>query len=230
VDASSCARDAADLAGRVLGALRGSGGVGLADFLDSCADPTAALGAVRLVGADVLLPHVVLDSPLAARDAEVVVASFDAFPPVTEPVSARQRVMAWHDWSTARLLARLTGEPPVTTPADPDAVLGPAREWSRWSVAVAQLSSAAHPGATGPVVDAVTAQPLALCRGTVRTVLRRDFGTASRLARWVAFAHATGVRLPLDPVPLVEHVGARVGAEPRRLLDLAVARHLVGVA
>ncbi|MCC8247879.1 hypothetical protein [Saccharothrix luteola] len=227
MDASSCARDAADLAGRVLGALRGGGGADLADFLDSCADTTAGLGAVRLVGADVFLPHVVLDHPLTDRDAEVVAASFTVFPPVTAPVANEQRVMAWHDWSTVRLLARFTGDAPVTTPDDPAVVLGPAEDWPRWSVVVAQLSALAHPGATGPVVDAVAARPLALCRGVVRTVLRRDFATASRLTRWVALVHAGGARLPVDPVLLVEHVGSRLGAEPRRLLDLAVARHLL---
>ncbi|MEV8438556.1 hypothetical protein AB0425_14355 [Actinosynnema sp. NPDC051121] len=202
----------------------------MTDFLDSCADPTAGLGAVRLVGADVFLPHVVLNHPLSPQDAEVVAASFEVFPPVTEPVAPEQWVMAWHDWSTVTVLARLTGDVPVTSPADPDAVLGPAREWVRWSGAVAQLSASAHPGATGPVVDAVAAQPLALCRGAVRAVLRRDFGTAGRLARWVALVHAAGVRLPVDPVLLVDHIGPRIGAEPRRLLDLAVARHLVEAA
>lgn len=230
MDASSCARGAADLAGRVLGALRGGGEAGPADFLDSCADTTAGLGAVRLIGADVFLPHVVLNRTLTARDAEVVAASFAAFPPVAAPVAPEQRVMAWHDWSTARLLARLTGDAPVATPEDPTAVLGPAEEWARWSVAAAQLSSSAHPGATGPVVDAVVAQPLALCRGVLRTVLRRDFGTASRLTRWVALVHAAGARLPVDPALLVEHVELRGGAEPRRLLDLAVARHLLEAA
>ncbi|MER5263667.1 hypothetical protein ABTZ99_16510 [Actinosynnema sp. NPDC002837] len=228
MDASSCARDAADLAGRVLGALRGGGGVDLAAFLESRADPTAGLGAVRLVGADVFLPHVVLNRPLDAQDVEVVTASLAVFPPVAEPAAPEQRVMAWHDWSTARLLARVTGDAAVATPEDPAGVLGPAREWARWSVAVAQLSSLAHPGATGPVVDAVVAQPLALCRGVLRTVLRRDFATASRLTRWVAFVHAAGAPLPFSPVMLVEHVALRVGPEPRRLLDLVVARHLVG--
>ncbi|MEU4805806.1 hypothetical protein [Actinosynnema sp. NPDC023587] len=223
-------RGAAHLADRVLGALRGSGGVGLAEFLDSCADPTSGLGAVRLVGGDVFLPHVVLDRPLSSQDAEVVAASFEVFPPVVAPATHEQRVMAWCDWSTTRELARLSGDAPVATPEDPVAVLGPVREWARWSIAVAQLSSLAYPGAAGPVVEAVRAQPVALCRGAVRTVLRRDFGTASRLARWVAFLHAAGIPLPLDPALLVGHIGLRVGAEPRRLLDLAVARHLVEVA
>jgi hypothetical protein len=202
----------------------------LADFLDSCADPTAGLGAVRLVGADVFLPHVVLNRPVDAEDVEVVVASFEVFPPVDEPVAPEQRVMAWHDWSTARLLATLTGARPLAAPDDPAAVLGPVEQWACWSVAVAQLSSLAHPGATGPLVDAVAAQPLALCRGVLRTVLRRDFHTASRLTRWVALLHSTGVALPVDPVLLVDHIGLRVGSEPRRLLDLAVARLLVGAA
>ncbi|PSL55825.1 hypothetical protein B0I31_104116 [Saccharothrix carnea] len=230
MDASSCARDAAHLAGRVLGALRGGSDADLADFLDSCADPAAGLGAVRLVGADVFLPHLVLNRPLDARDVDVVVASFEFLSSVTAPVTTEQRVLAWHDWSTARLLAGLTGDVPAATPEDPTAVLGPAEDWQRWSVAVAQLSSLAHPGATGPVVDVVAAQPLALCRGVVRTVLRRDFATASRLTRWLCLLHAAGVRLPVDPVLLLGHIEPRVGAEPRRLLDLAVARHLVGAA
>ncbi|CCH30254.1 hypothetical protein ABZ816_17785 [Actinosynnema sp. NPDC047251] len=230
MDASSSVRGAAHLADRVLGALRGSGGADLAEFVDSCADPTSGLGAVRLVGADVFLPHVVLDRPLSTQDAEVVAASLEVFPPVVAPVTPEQRVMAWCDWTTARALARLSGDAPVTTPEDPDAVLGPAEDWPKWSVAAAQLSSSAYPGATGPVVDAVAAHPLALCRGAVRTVLRRDFATAGRLARWVALLHAGGTPLPIDPVLLIGHIGLRVGAEPRRLLDLTVARHLVEAA
>ncbi|MCG8919775.1 hypothetical protein L6E12_28775 [Actinokineospora sp. PR83] len=202
----------------------------MVDFLASRADPTAGLGAVRLVGADIFLPHVVLNHPLTAQDAEVVVASFEAFPPVAAPVVPEQRVMAWHDWSTARLLATLTGDAAVAAPDDPAAVLGPVEQWARWSVAVAQLSCLAHPGATGPVVDAVSAQPQALCRGVLRAVLRRDFTIACRLTRWVAMVHATGVRLPVDPVVLIDHVALRVGSESRPLLDLAVARHLVGAA
>ncbi|WP_156755582.1 hypothetical protein [Actinokineospora pegani] len=200
----------------------------MADFLASRADPTAGLGAVRLVGADIFLPHVVLNRPLTAQDAEVVAASFEVFPQATEPVAPEQRVMAWHDWSTARLLATLTGDAAVAAPDDPAAVLGSVEKWARWSVAVAQLSSLAHPGATGPVVDAVAAQPQALCRGVLRAALRRDFVIASRLTRWVALTHAMGVRLPVNPVVLVDHVALRVGSEPRQLLDLAVARHLVG--
>ncbi|MEV0677745.1 hypothetical protein AB0I60_14595 [Actinosynnema sp. NPDC050436] len=215
------------MADRVLGALRGSGCVGLAEFVDSCADATSGLGAVRLVGADVFLPHTVLDRPLSTGDAEVVAASMEVFPPVVAPATPEQRVMAWCDWTTARALARLSGDEPVAAPADPADVLGPAEDWARWSVRVAQLSSLAHPGAAGPVVDAVLAQPLALCRGVVRTVLRRDFGTATRLARWVGLLHAAGTPLPIDPGLLIEHVDLRVGAEPRRVLDLAVARHLV---
>lgn len=69
---------------------------------------------------------------------------------------------------------------PVATPDDPTAALGPAGEWARWSVAVARLSSS-HPGATGPAVDAVAAQPLALCRGALRTILRRHTSGLPRL-------------------------------------------------
>ncbi|ALG09833.1 hypothetical protein AOZ06_25655 [Kibdelosporangium phytohabitans] len=214
----------------MLAALRGAGGVGLVDFVDSCADTTVGLGAVRLVGADVFLPQVVLREPVVAGDAEVVAESFAVFPPVATPVTPQQRVMAWRDWSTARQLARFTGGAPVAPPDEPAAVLGPVDEWARWSVAAAQLSSLAHPGATGPVVEAVAAESMALCRGVVRTLLRRDFATATRLVRWVALLHAMGIQLPVNPVLLVEHVELRCGAETRPLLDLALARHLLGVS
>ncbi|MGM1064851.1 hypothetical protein [Saccharothrix sp. Mg75] len=242
VSRSSYADAATALAGRVLGALHGSSTAGIADFLDSCADVVAGLGAVRLVGADLFAPHLLPDRPLDARDAGVVADAFGAFPPVRRPATHEQHVMAWRDWATARLLSSLVGENlpepgsaeawrdwattrlvavhAATPPGEAVDVLGPADDWSRWAVAVAQLSSLALPGAGGPVVEAVAREPLALSRGATRAVLRRDYPTAARLARWVALLADD---VPLDPAPLLEHLRLHAAGEPRLLLDLAIA-------
>ncbi|WP_367128752.1 hypothetical protein [Saccharothrix sp. HUAS TT1] len=233
---------AAALAGRVLDAVRGGGEVDLAGFLDSCADAATGLGAVRVVGADVFAPHLVLGRPLAVEDQVVVARSLDVFPAVAGAPARERGVAAWRDWATARLLDLFAGAPVPSTPssADPptspeaaalpdvDTVLGPAADWPRWSVVVAQLSPLAQPTVDGPVAPAVAREALALARGATRAVLRRDHVTAARLARWVALLSRRGVEAPLDPWLLTEQLRLNAGAGPRMLLDLAIARHLLG--
>ncbi|ONI87798.1 hypothetical protein ALI22I_20975 [Saccharothrix sp. ALI-22-I] len=231
----SIADAAATLAGRILDAFHGDEFTGLADHVDSCADQVVALGAVRLVGADVFAPHLLLSRPLAGRDVAVVADSFAYFPAVGEPDTHERRVTAWRDWATATVLTRLAGTGPdeaVVFAPPPDtasAVLGPADAWQQWSVHVAQLSPLALPEVGGPVVEAVGREGKALARGAVRAVLRRDYVNAARLARWVALLSHSGTRLPLDPVLLVEQIRLHGGTGPRLLLDLAVARHQLGI-
>jgi hypothetical protein len=89
-----------------------------------------------------------------------------------------------------------------------------------------QLSPLALPGLDGPVHAAARRAPLALARGASRAVLRRDFPTAMRITRWLALLAAEGVRLPLDPAPLVEHLRL-LGGGPRLALDAAIAGRLL---
>lgn len=217
---------ASTLAGRVLGAFQGVGVLGLADFLDSCADVKAGLGAVRLVGADVFAPRLLLGRSLDARDLAVVTDSLAVFPAVARPATQEQLVVAWRDWATTQLLSRLTDASAHPAP-DAGGVLGPVADWPRWSVVVAQLSSLALPALDGPVARVVAHEPRALARGACRAVLRRDHATAARLVRWVALLHGAGVELPFDAALLVEHIRLNAGTGPRLLLDLAVARHLL---
>lgn len=236
----SYADAASALAGRVLDAVQGGGRVDLAGFLGSCADLAAGLGAVRLVGADVFAPHLLLGGCLAAEDFVVVARSLEAFPAVAGSPARERGVVAWRDWATASLLDLVSGGPAAAAEGsaavpprdaslpDVDTLLGPASDWSRWSVVVAQLSPLAQPGVGGPVAAAVAGEPLALARGVTRAVLRRDHVTAARLARWVALLHREGVELALDPGLLVEQIRLNAGAGTRLLLDLAVARHLLG--
>ncbi|MFH8292888.1 hypothetical protein [Streptomyces sp. NPDC018059] len=101
-------------------------------------------------------------------------------------------------------------------------------DWQRWSVRMGQLSPLALPGLEGAVQDAARAAPLALARGAVRAVLRRDFPTAARIVRWLALLSAEGVSVPFDPAPLVEHLRLH-GGGPRLALDVAIAGRLLAL-
>lgn len=119
-----------------------------------------------------------------------------------------------------------TAESAADRPADEPAA--PGTPWQAWSVRMGQLSPLALPGLDGPVHAAARAAPLALARGATRAVLRRDYPTAARIARWLALLGAEGRPLPLDPVPLVEHLRL-YGGGPRLALDVAIAGRLLGV-
>ncbi|GAA4665733.1 hypothetical protein [Streptomyces youssoufiensis] len=109
------AESAADLARRVLGALRGAGGTALvAEHVERADDPKAALAALRVVGADTFAPFLLGDSVLHPQDAAAFATSFTIFPPpVTSPTPppagpAEPWVVAWRDWAMAELLGRFT--------------------------------------------------------------------------------------------------------------------------
>ncbi|WJV44247.1 hypothetical protein [Streptomyces flavofungini] len=214
----------------------------VAEHVERADDPKAALAAIRVVGADTFAPHLLGDAVLHPQDAAAVTQSFALFPPPVNtpdapPAGAAEPwLVAWRDWATATLLARLTGAEagtalaprptgaPVLTDDDSDRS---DTDWQRWSVRMGQLSPLALPGLEGPVHTAARAAPLALARGATRAVLRRDFPTAARITRWLALLGAEGTRLPLDPVPLLEHLRLH-GGGPRLGLDVAIARRLLG--
>ncbi|MEC4016205.1 hypothetical protein [Streptomyces sp. H27-D2] len=104
----------------------------------------------------------------------------------------------------------------------------PGLGWAEWSVRMGQLSSLALPGLDGPVHAAARRAPLALARGATRSLLRRDYPTAARIARWLALLQHEGVSLPLDPVPLVVHLRV-LGCGPRIALDTAISGTLLGL-
>ncbi|MBT2674368.1 hypothetical protein J7E95_26865 [Streptomyces sp. ISL-14] len=220
-----------DLAIRVLSALRGAGDTALvARYIDSASDALAALAAVRVIGADTFCPHVLTGAPFHPEDAAAVARSFEVFPlSATGPTaSTDERTAAWRDWATAQLLARVGGgEGRRVDVAQPegDGALADTADWQRWSVRMAQLATLAQPGLDGPVHEAARGAALPLSQGVTRCVLRRDFPTAVRLIRWLAWLDHQGVALPLDPLLALEHVRLLGGESPRTALDLAVACH-----
>ncbi|GAA1311226.1 hypothetical protein [Saccharothrix xinjiangensis] len=225
---------AAEVAARVLGAVRGAEDIGLADYVDTSADLKTALGAVRLIGADIFAPHLLLDRPVHHADAAVITRSFAAFPPAGQAGTRRQQVVAWRDWATGRLLAcaadPASAEPglaPTAAPETATALLDGAKTWQEWSANAAQLSPLALPGLGGPIAAAVFEGARPLARGVTRALLRRDFVTAARLIRWMALSSSSGVGQPLDPALLVERVRLYGGTGSRLSLDLAIARRLL---
>ncbi|MCL7378192.1 hypothetical protein [Streptomyces sp. 35G-GA-8] len=232
---------AAGLARRALGALRGAEGTAVvAAHVESARDPGAALAAIRILGADTFAPVVLAGAPLHPEDAAAITLAFSALPPAREapppPPGGPESpwLMAWRDWGTVTLLTVLTGSdnrrltaPRPACPAD-DAPADDAAGWAAWAVRMGQLSTLALPGLDGPVHDAARRSPLALARGATRAVLRRDYPTAARIARWLAWLRSDGARLPLDAAPLVEHVGLFVGGD-RPALDTAISRRLIAL-
>ncbi|MFD7661138.1 hypothetical protein [Streptomyces sp. NPDC059788] len=113
------------LARRALDALRGTGGAAVAAVhveaaaSESGSDPAVALGAIRILGADVLAPYVLTGQPPSAGDTAAVGLALGALPPDETPPpppptgTEEAWIMAWVDWGLATVLARLD---PANTP------------------------------------------------------------------------------------------------------------------
>ncbi|KAA6223496.1 hypothetical protein CP973_17590 [Streptomyces albofaciens JCM 4342] len=250
------------LARRALDALQGAGGAAVAAaHVEAAAsepegDPAVALGAVRVLGADVLAPYVLTGLPPSEGETAAVGLALGALPPADPPPPAPPEgpeqawTVSWIGWGLATALSRLGSAaspaspaplPPAppwcddsaprrlpVSPADGGSG-GPAREgWVPWSIRMGQLASLALPGLDGPVHAAARSGVLGLARGATRATLRRDFPTAARITRWLAWLHADGARLPLDPALLTEYTGL-VGGGGRTALDTAIARRLLGL-
>ncbi|ADI11387.1 hypothetical protein SBI_08269 [Streptomyces bingchenggensis BCW-1] len=208
-----------------------------------------AVGAVRVLGADALAPYVLTGRALLPEESAAVRLSLSALPPVQRPPAAppdgRERpwLRAWIDWGLVAVAARLDPDPwcvaaPVPQGPPPcddsaprhrsaDGAVG-GEGWVPWSLRMGQLASLALPGLDGPVHQAARSGALALARGATRALLRRDFATAARITRWLAWLAADGVALPLDVALLTEDIALR-GGDDRCLLDAAIARRLLGL-
>lgn len=226
---------AAGVADLVVDAVRGSGVIGLAEYVNSGVDTKAAMGAVRLVGADLFAPLLLLGRPVHPDDVAIVADSFAVFPPNVGADNRQQQVAAWRDWATVRMLVRadvpVATVPDVSAPAAETAtdLLDGSRDWRDWSANAAALCSLALPGVGGLIQAAVAEGTRPLAQGAIRASLRRDFVTAARLVRWIALLACEGVRLPLDPILLVERIRLYGGFGSRLSLDLVIARSILGM-
>ncbi|MFC1431725.1 hypothetical protein ACEZDB_13825 [Streptacidiphilus sp. N1-3] len=212
------------------------------------------LAAARVIGADLFAPYQLAGAPLRAEleEAVALAQAFQLFPPpepgradrdrdagarADEPAAASPAspasAVAWRDWAAAELLARCAPAylpVPVSDAAAPMPERHPVPEddfhWQEWSGWMAQVSPLALPGLESPVHEAAQRHARALARGTVRSMLRRDYRTAARTARWLALGHSRGTASPVELAPVLRHIRLFGGPSARTALDLRVGERL----
>jgi len=207
----------------------------------------AELGGARVLGADLFAPYLLTGTPLhpGLDEVRAMVLAFEQYPPAQpaapqaealqpealQPAAPRPEARAasavvWRDWAAAEVLGRCGHRVPVPPPDGHEPQAGAAEQWQQWSVWMAQLSPLALPGLDSPVHDSARRNPRALGRGVVRAMLRRDYRTAARIARWLSLGQAQGVASPVRLEPLLHHVRLFGGPSARTALDVQVGERL----
>lgn len=239
------------VAGRTLDALRGAGGA----IAPAPVDPGAGapsrslLAALRVLGPDLFAPQLLAGAAPDEPTALLLAEAHRVFPPagVAAAADGNAVVAAWRDWAAGVLLVRALGAAaePAGTPSGERSVTAPApapaavpghgawpepERWQSWSIRMAQLSALALPGLDCAVHHQARTHTLALARGAVRSMLRRDHRAAARLTRWLAWCLADGVAVPLEVEPLLTRLRVVSDDSTRTALELAVAGALLHTA
>ncbi|MEO3978527.1 hypothetical protein [Streptomyces sp. CAU 1734] len=216
------------LAVRLLAALRGTGDFpGLAAHVDSAADTKAALAAVRVLGPDVFAPALLASVRFGPDDRDVVYEALSVFPSAPDDPP---EVACLAQATTALLIRYGAGAAGIPDPASGESapVLPEISHWRAWAQRIARLSPMALPGIESPVITDAGLRVLALKRGLARSMLRRDYPTAARLARWAALVQSREGALPgIDIEPVVEHLELCGAVGARTVLDTEIAARLI---
>ncbi|MDQ3404295.1 MAG: hypothetical protein M3548_13015 [Actinomycetota bacterium] len=185
----------------------------------------ARLAALRVLGVDALAPFVLAGRRAVRDDVELVRDSVLAFP-APENDDGPPSLWSLRDRALAQVLRSLDSEVvfPVPEWATADA-RGDGLGWLPWCAEMARLSSLALPEIHGPQREAAARRRLDLARGVTRAILRRDFLSAARLARWQALDH---VEHP-DPFlsRALNHMALLARGQSRVLLEITVATLLM---
>ncbi|WKX06259.1 hypothetical protein [Streptomyces sp. NL15-2K] len=212
-----------DLASDVVSALRGgdhvrvsgTGGVdGLAGGL--------GLAAVRVMGADLLLPHILSHTAPAPEALTVFRQTVETFPPRADAAPT----VVWSHWAMSRTLRRLdaplTGSPAGDEGAEPDAGWLDGATWQFLTHQLAVLAPLAVPGEDCAVARAARRRPVDVARGFVRAVRRRDWQQAAGAGRWLTLLDGVPEELGLETgLDFVELMG---DSDPRVALQVEAAR------
>ncbi|MER7110556.1 hypothetical protein [Streptomyces sp. NPDC000229] len=185
-------------------------------------DDDLGLAAVRVVGADVLLPSVLHRTPPAPVDLAVCEKAVLAYPPGPD-ASATSR---WGHWAMTRTLRDLGAPAAVTSTddAEPPATWLEDLPWQALTHQLALLAALAVPRADSAVARVAARRTVDVARGFVRAVRRRGWPQAAGAGRWLAVLDGVPDTLGLDAgLEFVAHMG---GDDPRVALHLHAARHL----
>ncbi|WP_405875250.1 MULTISPECIES: hypothetical protein [unclassified Streptomyces] len=215
-----------DLSSDVVSALRGGdhvrvSGTGAADGPEG----GIAAAAVRVLGADLLLPHVLARTPPAPEALGVFRQTVETFPPRADAAPT----VAWSHWAMRRTLRRLDasptgspGSPAGEEGAEPDAGWLDGTSWQVLTHQLAVLAPLAVPGEDCAVARAARRRPVDVARGFVRAVRRRDWQQAAGAGRWLTLLDGVPDTLGLENgLDFVELMG---GSDPRVALQVEAAR------
>ncbi|GHH43281.1 hypothetical protein [Streptomyces candidus] len=220
------------LASELASALRSGGrfrlAAGIPDVHGAEANAGLALAAVRVVGADAVLPSVLRRAPAEADDLALFGRAVHIYPPAADasPVSV------WSHWAMKQTLRRL--DAPSGGGSDRAAEAGPEAEpqvawladvpWQVLTHQLALLAPLAVPEADCAVADVARDRPVDVARGFVRAVRRRDWLQAAGAGRWLVLLDGVPATLGLGAgLEFVAHMG---GDDPRVALQVEAARHL----
>ncbi|MEU7281093.1 hypothetical protein AB0A69_20245 [Streptomyces sp. NPDC045431] len=205
-----------ELASRVVSALNGGDHFvvvgGVVDATDAEGADRLGLAAVRVLGADTVLPSVLLRTAPAPGDLTAFEQAVRGFPPAPD-ASPTSR---WSHWAMRRTLG-LDGAEPDTTWLD-------VAPWQVLTHQLAVLAALAVPGTDSGVARAAARRPVDVARGFVRAVRRRDWLQAAGAGRWLSLLDGVPDTLALDTG--LEFVALMGGTDPRVALQVRAARLL----
>lgn len=180
------------------------------------------IAAVRVIGADLLLPSVLYGRHPHPGDVAVLDRAVREFPPKPDAPAAT----AWSHWHMISTLQRMAPPAPgATAPgtyAEPDAAWLEESPWQAFTHQLSVLAPLAVPAAPSAVQRAAANRAVDLSRGFVRAVRRRDWLQAAGAGRWLAAIGGEPATLGLDRgLDFVELMG---GHDPRVTLHVRAAR------
>ncbi|ROV65261.1 MULTISPECIES: hypothetical protein [Streptomyces] len=180
------------------------------------------IAAVRVIGADLLLPSVLYGRHPHPGDVAVLDRAVREFPPKPDAPAAT----AWSHWHMISTLQRMAPPAPgaaaTGTYAEPDAAWLEEAPWQAFTHQLSVLAPLAVPAAPSAVQRAAANRAVDLARGFVRAVRRRDWLQAAGAGRWLAAIGGEPATLGLDRgLDFVELMG---GHDPRVALHVRAAR------
>ncbi|MFD3999480.1 hypothetical protein [Streptomyces rubiginosohelvolus] len=180
------------------------------------------IAAVRVIGADLLLPSVLYGRHPHPGDVAVLDRAVREFPPKPDAPAAT----AWSHWHMISTLQRMAPPAPGAaapgTYAEPDAAWLEGAPWQAFTHQLSVLAPLAVPAAPSAVQRAAANRAVDLSRGFVRAVRRRDWLQAAGAGRWLAATGGEPATLGLDRgLDFVELMG---GHDPRVTLHVRAAR------
>lgn len=188
-------------------------------------DNRTGIAAVRVIGADLLLPSVLHGHHPHPGDLAVLHRAVREFPPRPDASDAT----AWSHWGMRSALDRTApataaGQLPPTGPgtAEPDAAWLEGAPWQAFTHQLSVLAPLAVPAVSSAVHRAAAHRVVDLSRGFVRAVRRRNWLQAAGAGRWLAGLEGRPDTLGLDRgLDFVELMG---GTDPRVALHVRAAR------